>query len=341
MGAAASTEPEKEELRKVYAVFANVGGSKNVSSTAFEVMVKDHAPQIWQKLSTSGDSENALLALQSQLEGARLKLSGQSASVSENQEEAPPLSYEWAKDAVVNLQKGLAAGLLSPVPLPRVRFVIGEGELTEDTPRSEPLITVSATTTTSQLGIGSHARVKDVIGQPQTNNLEVVIEDWDSAKQRYLVKFVKSQKLALLKPENLSLVQLGSPIAPTYEITALVDSGAEHSALSPSMAKRSGVAHLIDSKFAGNIGGVGTTNGYGRIHYAKIHFRNSIEGEKVRPPLFELGFDVFEWPPSAIEFDAILGIDFLKRYKATIDVANSVLVLNRTEDTKTVIIPFV
>ena len=44
------------------------------------------------------------------------------------------------------------------------------------------------------------------------------------------------------------------------------------------------------------------------------------------PPMFEVAFDVMSWPPN-VNFECIIGIDFLVRYKAKIDLLSNTLQL--------------
>lgn len=108
-------------------------------------------------------------------------------------------------------------------------------------------------------------------------------------------------------------------------VVALVDTGAEHCAMSPSAAARLGLSHLQDSTFAGKVGGIGSGSGrgFGRIHFAPIAFVDAS-----RPRIaFDAAFDVLEWPKSA-DFDAIIGLDFLVRNRARLDLDSSKLLLS-------------
>lgn len=153
----------------------------------------------------------------------------------------------------------------------------------------------------------------------------------------------------MLRSEPLRLVELH--IA-EQKISALLDTGAERCAMSAGAAARCGLQPLVDESFGGLAGGIGTAAKHGRVHYAKVHIKTqearptgdsaaagatsdppteatgaTKEGDKptaAAPPLFEVAFDVMSWPPH-VTFDAILGIDFLVRYKALIDVCGNTL----------------
>jgi DNA damage-inducible protein 1 len=97
-------------------------------------------------------------------------------------------------------------------------------------------------------------------------------------------------------------------------IKAFVDSGAQMSIMSADMAESCDLHGLIDERFAGMAVGVGTQKILGKVHYCQLeingqHFHNSfsiLEGQKM---------------------DIILGLDFLKRHQASIDLKKNALVL--------------
>ena len=54
--------------------------------------------------------------------------------------------------------------------------------------------------------------------------------------------------------------------------------------------------------------------------------REQDERKQKTPPMFEVAFDVMSWPPN-VNFECIIGIDFLARYKAKIDLFSNTLQL--------------
>ena len=100
--------------------------------------------------------------------------------------------------------------------------------------------------------------------------------------------------------------------------------------MSTSGATKCGLQPLVDESFGGVAGGIGTAAKQGRVHYAKVTLpvaggaSTSPDHEAPPPHFFEVAFDVMAWPPH-VNFDAIIGIDFLARYKATIDVSGNTL----------------
>ena len=172
----------------------------------------------------------------------------------------------------------------------------------------------------------------------------------------------------MLKSEPLRLVDI--TIGP-IKVAALLDTGAEHCAMSAGGASRCGLQPLIDSSFGGVAGGIGTTAKHGRVHYAKVQLVGSSvvggAGGAAAPtsvestasatppaaapaaapaeqtttasnPLFEVAFDVMTWPPNVC-FDAILGIDFLARHKALIDVCANTMRITTQPSGETVEVP--
>ena len=91
---------------------------------------------------------------------------------------------------------------------------------------------------------------------------------------------------------------------------ALLDTGADRSALQPAAAAASGLTSLIDESFARMVSGIGNSRRSGRIHYARV----GVAGLECTA-----AFDIIDLGPGA-DFDAIFGMDFLVRVKATIDI---------------------
>ena len=75
-------------------------------------------------------------------------------------------------------------------------------------------------------------------------------------------------------------------------------------------------------------GGIGVCPRQGRVHYAKVTLgRSAVSDEADQDGAassagiqLEAAFDVLLWPPQA-KFDAIIGIDFLARHQALVDIS--------------------
>mmetsp|Transcript_4160 Transcript_4160/g.12963 ORF Transcript_4160/g.12963 Transcript_4160/m.12963 type:complete len:257 (+) Transcript_4160:170-940(+) len=104
-------------------------------------------------------------------------------------------------------------------------------------------------------------------------------------------------------------------------VVAIVDTGAERSALSPAAAKRCGLEHLLDPSFSRTVKGIGSAVGFGRVHYCCIAIA-SVD--------FHAAFDVFTWPED-VRFEGIIGLDMLVKASAIVDVAASELTLTSPE----------
>ncbi|CDR47696.1 CYFA0S36e00518g1_1 [Cyberlindnera fabianii] len=96
-----------------------------------------------------------------------------------------------------------------------------------------------------------------------------------------------------------------------HEVKAFVDSGAQSTIISPSLAAKCGLTRLIDKRFKGVAMGVGRSEIIGRIHSAQL---------KVSSSYLPVSFTVVD-----AGVDMLLGLDMLRRHQASIDLKRDVL----------------
>jgi DNA damage-inducible protein 1 len=96
-------------------------------------------------------------------------------------------------------------------------------------------------------------------------------------------------------------------------VKAFVDTGAQTTIMSRIAAEKTGVLRLLDRRFAGVAQGVGSAPIYGRIHMAEIQIGQSI---------FTTSISVLD---NVGDTHFILGLDLLRKYAASVDLAANVL----------------
>ncbi|KRX01002.1 UBA-like protein [Pseudocohnilembus persalinus] len=108
-----------------------------------------------------------------------------------------------------------------------------------------------------------------------------------------------------------------------HPIQAFVDSGAESTIISASLAEKCGLTRLLDKRFAGIAVGVGQSKILGRVHVAQMEIKN----KKI-----PVNLTVLE--DGKIGF--LLGLDTLKRYQCLMDLGQRNLTFMLGEEKLTV-----
>eukprot|EP01122_Echinamoeba_exundans_P002667 TRINITY_DN12624_c0_g1_i1.p1 TRINITY_DN12624_c0_g1~~TRINITY_DN12624_c0_g1_i1.p1 ORF type:complete len:371 (-),score=92.16 TRINITY_DN12624_c0_g1_i1:65-1126(-) len=98
-----------------------------------------------------------------------------------------------------------------------------------------------------------------------------------------------------------------------FLVKAFIDTGAQTTIMSRIAAEKTGVLRLLDRRFAGVAQGVGSAPIYGRIHMAEIQIGQSI---------FTTSISVLD---NVGDTHFILGLDLLRKYAASVDLAANVL----------------
>ncbi|VEU19499.1 DEKNAAC100333 [Brettanomyces naardenensis] len=102
-------------------------------------------------------------------------------------------------------------------------------------------------------------------------------------------------------------------------VKAFVDTGAQMTIISPELATKCGLDRLIDRRFIGEARGVGSAKIQGRIHTSPL---------KIEGGYFTCSFTVL-----ASQVQMLLGLDMLRRFRATIDLKENKLILGDVETT--------
>lgn len=106
------------------------------------------------------------------------------------------------------------------------------------------------------------------------------------------------------------------------KVQAFVDSGAQTTIISPSLAEKLGISRLIDRRFRGEARGVGSQIIEGKIHSVPI----TIGESNVEIPC---SFMVVDTP-----VDLLFGLDMLKRHGCVIDLQKNVMTVGGVIETK-------
>jgi len=96
-----------------------------------------------------------------------------------------------------------------------------------------------------------------------------------------------------------------------HPVVAFVDSGAQSTIISKTLAEKTGILRLLDRRYAGVAQGVGQARIFGKIHMVTIQF-----GNLHIPCSFTVMDDRME---------LLFGLDMLKRYRGCIDLDKNVL----------------
>jgi DNA damage-inducible protein 1 len=221
------------------------------------------------------------------------------------------LELELPDNAQIDLVIGMVASLTNHPP-----------ELITITDDSDNIL--SPETFVSSLDLGRIVFFKAVL---TTTNDSVMLDSQMAARQAQILERIRRQNIEENEryayenaPESFvpfSLLFVSCSVN-NVPIKAMLDTGAQISILPFSMATRLGVAHLIDERWNGLTMGVGTQRPRGRIHALQVN----VGGLVIANP-----FSVLEGPLDT----CILGVDWLMKNRAVINLASRTLRIGRVE----------
>jgi len=108
-----------------------------------------------------------------------------------------------------------------------------------------------------------------------------------------------------------------------HPIQAFVDSGAQSTIMSKTLAERCGIMRMVDTRYAGIAVGVGTSKILGRVHAIDIQIGSAF---------FSCSLTILEDD----KVDFLLGLDMLKRHQCCINLKKNVLEFHDGE----IVVPF-
>lgn len=365
MGAGASVD-EKTELQAAFAAFSAVVSTSSLTEPEFNNLLASSAPQLFQRLTATGDLTNAALALRDQFERAK--------RVFDQQGEQNGIE--------TTCLEGVDGGSLTPGTQVKIHGLMRKPELNgrlgivESRNAASDRYTVQLSTdekekfslrkenvsvvpTVLPMRSKIHAETEAV------TSLETPTNQGDgeaAAAERRATNLQTGLALGMLRSyalRTLTFVVLADNLSDSstqhalgidkspkdhrreVSVRALLDTGAEHCAMSEGAAKRTGLWKLIDESFSRTVTGIGSSRGFGRVHHARIAFPGDKgDARKEEPELgFDVAFDVIAWP-SNVEFEAIIGIDLLARNRAQIDLEKGTVML-RNKAGRVIVLPLI
>jgi hypothetical protein len=116
------------------------------------------------------------------------------------------------------------------------------------------------------------------------------------------------------------------------QIKILVDTGATINCIFKSKIIEAGLDNIVDKYSKSNIQGINSNNEmtYGKLWYTEIELESKSQNNDKIYEIIRLNLQIMDENENSKKFDVILGLNFMKSYKANIDFSTNTITFNNT-----------